>query len=114
MRSNSVLIKCVNKGRSSTVEIPYSDIFAVARRELGLFQLTAVHSVAAAAALSSTPTGNAATTSGLRPQTATFDFWGEPDAVGEVCRCLGNMVEDRRYSSVADREIGVERSAQHL
>eukprot|EP01043_Picozoa_sp_COSAG02_P028814 COSAG02_NODE_1764_length_11026_cov_4.823465_6_plen_281_part_00 len=112
--SHSVLVKSANDGRSSTVEIPYSDIFAVARRELGLFQLTAVQSVAAAAALGSIPAGEAGGTTGLRPQTATFDFWGEPDAVGEVCRCLGNLVEDRRYSSVVDQEIGAECLAQGL
>ena len=94
-RRHSVLVKNANDGRSSTVEIPYSDIFAVARRELGLFQLTAVQS---------------ASSSSAPPETTTFDFWGAPDAVGEVCRCLSNVVEDRRYSSVADQETGAEHS----
>lgn len=95
-RRHSVLVKRANDGRSSTIEIPYSDIVAVARRELGLFQLTAVQSVAGPG-LSSAP-----------PSTTTFDFWGAPDAVGEICRCLSNVVEDRRYSSVADQETGTE------
>lgn len=68
--------------------MPYSEIFAVARRELGLFQVTAVQSRSAI------------------PQTETFEFWGAPDVVDEVCRHLSDLVEDRRYSTVADQETG--------
>lgn len=93
---HSVFIKGATDGRSTTVELPYDAIFAVARRELTRFQLTVparrvvVDADGAAVAVA---------------QTETFDFWGDADAVDEVSRHLADLVEDRRYASVASQEI---------
>ena len=110
--SHAVLIKGTHDARSSTVEIPYSDIFAVARRALGLFQLTVVQTGIRANLVSKSSRvskiGSTADTTVAQMQ--IFDFWGTPDVVDEVCRHLGDLVEDRRYSSIADQQTG----ASHL
>ena len=103
-----MLVKGATNGRSSTVEVPYSDIFSVARRELGLFQLTAVQATVAAPPSTPLPPGEAAAaaTGAVVAQTKTFDFWGAAGAVSEACHHLSDVVEDRRYGAVAGQEIG--------
>ena len=91
-----MFIKGATDGRSTTVELPYDAIFAVARRELTLFQLTVP------ARRNIVDAGGAAV---AVAQTETFDFWGDADAVDEVSRHLADLVEDRRYASVASQQI---------